>query len=233
MQAGQKPAKFDCQASARTERSAVPRVFAWFWIEQPAVINAFAMLALLDAYDKFQDGRYLHAVRTIGVWIFEHLVDQSRTGYGGYFLGYEDGGNPSTLFGKSVENNADIFVAFSRLAEVEQTVGFGKRAGIWRGRASLAGNIVLRMFDASRGCFFAGTVPMGTPAGPGIKPGGPSRGRDVINTSDFLDSNSFTTLALAASPRYRNTLDWRRPVRCVTDHFARSKRAALYFEVST
>jgi hypothetical protein len=78
----------------------------------------------------------------------------------------------------------------------------------------------MRMWDPSSGCFFAGTVPVGTPAGPGINPSGARKGNDVINTVAFLDSNTFTTLAMAAAPRYRSQIDWRRPTQCTTDHFA-------------
>ena len=38
---------------------------------------------------------------------------------------------------------------------------------------------------------------------------------------DFLDSNSFTTLALAGSPLYRNQIDWRQPVEYVLNNFAK------------
>jgi len=51
-------------------------------------------------------------------------------------------------------------------------------------------------------------VPPGTTAGPGINPTGPQWGNDVINRFDFLDSNSFSYLALPQSVQYRNTIDW-------------------------
>jgi hypothetical protein len=52
-----------------------------------------------------------------------------------------------------------------------------------------------------------------------------SMGDDVINTCDFLDANTFTTLALASEPRYRNMIDWRRPMQHVLDTFAQSVNA--------
>ncbi len=51
-------------------------------------------------------------------------------------------------------------------------------------------------------------MPPGTTAGPGINPTGPQWGNDVINRFDFLDSNSFSYLALPQSVQYRNTIDW-------------------------
>ncbi|MGH8474890.1 MAG: hypothetical protein ACRER2_03820 [Methylococcales bacterium] len=182
--------------------------------------NAFAILALLDAYERFNDMRYLNAARIIGEWIFGQLPDTSSAGYGGYFLGFNDGGQPDKLIGKSIENNADIFVAFSRLAKIEPA-----RAGEWTARANLAGDFVMRLFDSESGCFFAGTVPVGTEPSPGIKPDGQQKGSEVINTFDFLDSNSFTTLALAPSARYRSQINWRRPVQCVLNNFRESVRA--------
>jgi hypothetical protein len=55
-------------------------------------------------------------------------------------------------------------------------------------------------------------VPAGTAEGPGIRADAPRRGDDVINTFEFLDSNTFTVLAMARAPRYRDRIDWRRPV---------------------
>ncbi len=64
------------------------------------------------------------------------------------------------------------------------------------------------MRDPQPSCFYGGTVPPGTTAGPGINPTGPQWGNDVINRFDFLDSNSFSYLALPQSVQYRNTIDW-------------------------
>jgi hypothetical protein len=124
--------------------------------------------------------------------------------------------------GKSVENNADIFAAFSALAAVESQLGNSSAAGDWTAAANIAGDFVMQMFDAANGRFNAGTVPVGSAAGPGVCPTGTQRGNDTINTCDFLDSNSFTTFAMAAAPRYRNQVDWRRPIRYVIDHFAQT-----------
>jgi hypothetical protein len=141
-------------------------------------------------------------------------------------LGYPDEGKPKELIkGKLVENNADIFAAFRRLAAIERQLGNQAEADKWRERANIAGDFVMEMFDPLTGRFYAGTVPVGALPGPGIKPDGPQKGNDVINTFDFLDSNTFTTLALTATLRYRNRIDWRRPVQFVLDNFVQAAMA--------
>lgn len=185
--------------------------------------NAFAILALAAVYRQFRELRYLDAARTIGHWIVGNLTDNTSTGFGGYYLGYPDEGVPPPkprLTGKSVENNADIFAALMMLATIERQLGNNTPADEWARQANVAGDFVMQMFDPAGGRFYAGTVPVGTPPRPGICPDGPQKGNDIINTCDFLDSNTFTTLALAAAPRYRNQIDWRRPTQFVLEHFA-------------
>lgn len=182
--------------------------------------NAFAVMALVAAYGQTQDTNYLSAAITIGDWIYDQLLDSSGTGYGGYFTGYPDEGLPKVLeTGKSTENNADIFTAFSSLANLENALNNPAAASIWTTRANIAGDFVMQMFDATTGHFYAGTVPVGQPSGPGITPDGPTQGNDVINTYDFLDAQTFTTLAMAGSPRYQNQIDWRQPIEWVPDQF--------------
>lgn len=188
--------------------------------------NAFAILALASAFKRFGDTNYLNAARKIGRWVVTYLADNSGTGYGGYFLGYPDEGAPKILIqSKSVENNADIFAALSALAEIERQLGNTAAANDWATNANAAGDFVMQMFDFASGKFFAGTVPVGTPAGTGVTPNGAVRGNDVINTCEFLDANTFTTCALAGSPRYHSQIDWRRPVQYATNHFARTVSA--------
>lgn len=185
--------------------------------------NAFAILALVRAYQRFGDTNYLNDARTIGRWIVGNLTDTNTTSYGGYFQGYPDEGQPKLLIlGKSIENNADIFAAFTTLAAIERQLGNDSAAGEWTNRANVAGDFVMQLFDPVAGRFYAGTVPVGTPASDGIDPTGPQRGNDVINVFDFLDSNSFTTMALAGTPRYRDQINWRRPVQHIVDQFAQS-----------
>jgi hypothetical protein len=184
--------------------------------------NAFAILALIAAYQQSRDKRYCTAGLTIGRWIAQNLTDATETGFGGYYLGYPDEGVvPKTLLlGKSVENNADLFAAFIALVDMENQCGTPAKATEWISRAYIAGDFVMQMFDPVGGRFYAGTVPVGTPQGPGISPDGPRQGNDTINTFHFLDSNTFTTLALATSPHYRNAIDWRRPIQFALSNFA-------------
>jgi hypothetical protein len=85
------------------------------------------------------------------------------------------------------------------------------------------------MFDASRGCFYAGTVPAGTGPGRGIDPTGPARGNDVVNRFDFLDSNSFAWLAMARSPQYRAAVPWSSVVSCLGQFQTSVTAAGLTF----
>jgi hypothetical protein len=190
--------------------------------------NAFAILALVAAYEQFGDTRYLNDAVMIGNWIAGNLTDTTGTGYGGYFLGYPDLGVPPPKplqTGKSIENNADIFAAFTALAAVEAQLGNSTAAAQWPAAANVAGDFVMRMFDSTNGRFNVGTVPVGTAPAPGICPTGAQQGNEVINVCDFLDSNTFTTLALAASPRYQNQIDWRRPIQYAVNNFAQTVTA--------
>lgn len=179
---------------------------------------AFAILALVSAYHKLNDARFLDDARILGRWVAGNLTDTSNTGYGGYFLGYPDEGAAKVLIrGKSTENNADLYAAFTALAAAEQALGNTTEAGTWTTRATRAGDFVMNMFEPVTGRFYAGTVPSGTASGPGITPNGPQQGNDVINTFDALDSNSFSVLAMASSTEYGSDIDWRRPVQWFSD----------------
>lgn len=172
---------------------------------------AFAILALVRAWESLHKTIYLDDARIIGRWAADKLPD--ATGFGGYYLGYPDEDKAKILIkGKSIENNADLFAAFSRLAEAERSQHNDAAAAEWTARANVAGDFVMQLFEPLSGRFYAGTVPVGTERAPGVTPDGPQRGNDVINTSDFADSNTFTVLALASAARYRTQIDWRRPV---------------------
>lgn len=176
--------------------------------------TAFTMLSLLKAYRHFGDSRYLESAREGARWIIGTLQDGDPSGYRGFFVGYPDEGqSPKVLNrGKSIENNADIAAALLALAAIERDLGNVRAADDWTTRAYTAADFVIDMFDGATGRFYAGTVPAGTLSQPGICADGPRRGGEVINTCDFLDANTFSVLALAEVPRYRNALDWRRPV---------------------
>ena len=215
----------DIRVSGYSSNSCLPSGYCVILDGATGGNNAFAILSLISAYRYLGDTRYLDDARNISHWIVNQLTDTTNTGYGGFYLGYPDEGvkPPKPLLkGKSVENNADIFAAFMALSEIERQLGKSTDADNWANYANIAGDFVMQMFDRSRGCFYAGTVPNGSSAGAGIKPDGPTKGNDTINTYDFLDSNSFTALALAGSPRYAKSIDWTLPVQCIVDRFAQT-----------
>ena len=188
--------------------------------------NAFAMLALMAAYRKFSISSYLNSAEEIGDWIARQLTDTNASDFGGYFNGFNDASFPKTLNeGKSTENNADIFAAFNELATIEASLGNAGLAQLCETRADVAGDFVMAMYDPENERFNAGTVRVGTPAATGIDPTGRTRGQDVINEADFLDSDSFTTLAMASSSRYGNQIDWRLPLEYILNHFAQTVTA--------
>jgi hypothetical protein len=193
--------------------------------------NAWALLALLDEYKASGNAKYLNDAITIGNWILR-LAD--ATGFGGYYVGYSQQGQitppgiTKTLnAGKSTENNADIFIAFMSLAKYDPN-----NATKWTSGAAAAGNFVMAMYDSQSGHFYNGTDPVGaTRSQPGLCPYGATQGNDIININtypdcDFLDSNTFTTLAMAGSPQYFNyqfpdgsTMDWRQPIQYALNTF--------------
>jgi hypothetical protein len=192
--------------------------------------NAWAILALLAEYKASGNVKYLNDAIAIGNWIVSSLADNTGTGFGGYYVGYSNTGEapPKTLnAGKSTENNADIFAAFTALAKYD-----ANNADAWTAAANVAGDFVMQMFDTTSGGFNTGTVPVNTTPGPGTCPTGTQKGQDIVNTNsspdcDFLDSDTFTTLAMAGAPRYSNyqlpggvIMDWTRPVQYALNTFA-------------
>lgn len=199
--------------------------------------NAWAMQALLAAYLQSGDVRYLDDAETIGRWIVGTLKDPATPAtdppsYGGYFVGFADGGY-FLLKGKSTENNGDIFTAFSLVARIETDRGNAAAAAQWQTWANVAGDFVMQMFDPVAGRFYAGTVSANPPSPPNPARGNCQtpliqRGNDIVNTCDFLDSHTFTILPMAASPQYRNQIDWRRPSQYFMAHFAQTVTAGAH-----
>jgi hypothetical protein len=188
--------------------------------------NAFAILALVAASRQFEGnmpGPYLRSARQIAKWIVANLLDPlvPPQSCGGYFVGWNDGGVfrngvAGFNYGKSVENNADIFAAFNVLADREEETSDERGlASTLRLRAKAAGDFVVRMFDQGKGRFDVGTVPADAANSPGVNNVqtrcGQMGSADAINSYEFLDSQTFTLLALASYDDYRNTsnVDWR------------------------
>ncbi len=152
------------------------------------------------------------------------LKDTNAESFGGYFVGYPDNGEQPKILtlGKSTENNADIFAAFSLLAQIETTRDNASAAAQWASAADVAGDFVVQMFDPTKGRFNTGTVSFDPPS-----PSDPAagncqtvppiqKGNDILNICDFLDSDSFTSLAMAAAMRYQN-INWVQPLSYVLD----------------
>jgi hypothetical protein len=187
--------------------------------------NALALLALVEAYNHSGNLSYLHDAEVIGNWIVANL--SANSGYGGYIVGYTDGGIPKQLIrGKSTVHNAQIFAALSHLARAEAIRGDARAATMWMARANAAANFVLKMFDSSTGRFFAGTVDASSldAQGPGLCPD-PARtnGSDVINACDSLDSNTNAVLALIDS--FPNSIDWTLPIQYALNNFRQTVAA--------
>ena len=183
--------------------------------------NAFAVLALAAAYEQSpsQNMLYLNDALAISNWIVANLT--SNEGYGGFYLGFPDMGCvPKTLIAsKSTENNADIFAAFSLLAQIEAALGNSAAAAYWTSEANVAGNFVLAMFDMTNGRFNAGTVSSNAHYDQHGCPVGSQLGTDILNTADFLDADSFPTLELAGSAAFGvpnpNHINWQLPTEYV------------------
>ena len=181
--------------------------------------NAWAMLAFEATYQKSGDRTYLADAETIGTWIVGNLKDSSTVSYGGYFLGYNDGGLPKVLIlGKSTADNSVIYAALMGLAQVEAGVGNSGAASQWTNAANVAGDFVVKMFDAVNGRFYAGTLNSSSVGntGPGVCPDlSLAAGNDVVNSCDFLASDSLSVLAMAAFQRYSGQLNWSRPLQYI------------------
>ena len=178
--------------------------------------NAWAIIALASAYIRTGNAIYLQDAEALGNWIVSALADTSGTGYGGYFLGFSDGGTPKVLqVGKSTEQNATIFAALGLLARIEAMRGNAALSAAWAAHAKTAGDFVMAMWDPA-GRFNTGTINNVYTSGssPGICPSTTqSKGPDTINTCDFLDANTISALAMSGSAAYKDAIDWTLPVK--------------------
>jgi hypothetical protein len=169
-------------------------VVTWFMQQRPEVIyylpsgssSAMFVVALEAAYRWVQD-----------VW-YPDAADNGNAP--GYVLSDPDEGQAKVLqTNKSVENNADIFRAFTTLSDITTQLGLSSEKQEWSQRAKIAGNFVMTMFDPSAGmdlCRNRSVTSM-VPPSAGIQPAGPNKGNDVVNTFDSLDQQTFST----TSPR--------------------------------
>jgi hypothetical protein len=143
--------------------------------------SAWAMLALLAAFESLGDSPYLEAAIRLGSWVENNCgVGGVLGGYSGGFEGWEPGPqNPgqTRLLYRSTEHNLDLYAAFSRLAGMT-----GEQ--VWSERAQHARTFVEGMWNANDGHFWTGTM-------------GTMEGDDTINTTVVpLDAQSWTLLAM-------------------------------------
>lgn len=146
---------------------------------------AWAMIALISAYEHLRDKKYLLAVEKLGEWIEKNTKDSK--GYGGFTGGYEGWeGSQRKLTYKSTEHNIDLYVAFWRLYEKTGKIK-------WRDLALHAKKFVEGMWDEKEGRFFTGT-----------KEDGITINKNVIP----LDVQAWSILAFPQEKKYQRALKY-------------------------
>ncbi len=125
------------------------------WIEDIVQVStssgniAWAIIALVSAYQEFGEQEYLQGAKNLGDWIEKNCKDsQNADGYTAGFEGWEP--NPKKLIYKSTEHNLNLYVAFSRLFKVT-------REEKWRKQGQHAKKFVESMWDNREGKFWSGT----------------------------------------------------------------------------
>ena len=115
--------------------------------------QAWAVLALLEAYRQSQEQDYLTAAQKILDWTQANTYDsQSPPGFIGGFYGYPP--SPQRQGWKSTEHNVDLAAAWSALDSVHASAQAASQAMIAR-------RFVNSQWDAEQGRFLIGTLPDG------------------------------------------------------------------------
>ncbi|MDW7992016.1 MAG: hypothetical protein RMK65_07810 [Anaerolineae bacterium] len=144
---------------------------------------AWAMLALLNYYEKYGGNKYLQAATALGEWINTHTHD--TRGAGGYTGGYEGWEpNPTKLLWKSTEHNLDLYVAFERLYRITED-------SVWQERAEHARQFVEAMWNDEAGFYWTGTLDDGVTINPQTVP---------------LDAQTWALLAFGPNERTRRAI---------------------------
>ncbi len=111
---------------------------------------AWTIIALLDAYEIFQEHKYIEAALGLARWIEKNCKDnRGKGGYTGGFEGWRD--KQKKILWKSTEHNLDVYVAFERLYQITKN----KK---WHNLALHAKRFVLSMWNQKQGHFWAGTL---------------------------------------------------------------------------
>lgn len=126
------------------------------WIEDDYQVGsatgnvAWAALALLTAYERIGDQRYLDAAARVMRWIDLNAAATSGPGYTGGVFGNET--SQQKLEWKSTEQNLDVYAAADWLNR-------SGAAGDWQRMRDLAGGFLDDMWDANAGFFHIGSLP--------------------------------------------------------------------------
>ena len=171
-------------------RMGTARVPGWWqgqqWFEDRECVGsttgnlAWAIIALLNYYDRYGGSSYLTAARQLGAWIQTQTYDER--GAGGYTGGYlEWEPNQAKQLWKSTEHNIDLYGAFTHLQQ-------HRAAGDpdWSEAAAHARQFVEGMWNEADGFYWTGTVDDGV----------------TINQQAIpLDTQSWTMQAFGANAR--------------------------------
>jgi hypothetical protein len=118
--------------------------------------QAWAALALLEAFRQTQEQRYLRAARKVLLWTQNNTYDsQAPAGFTGGFYGYPPA--PTRQGWKSTEHNVDLAAAWSALDRITASQDSAAQAEIAR-------NFVDSQWLPKEGRFLIGTLPDGRTA---------------------------------------------------------------------
>ncbi len=144
---------------------------------------AWAMIALLNYYEKHGGQEYLATTITLGNWIVTHTLDtRGAGGYTGGYIKWEP--DPEKVLWKSTEHNLDLYVAFERLYHITSDP-------IWLERANHARDFVEAMWSEGQGFYWTGTLTDGV-----------TLNRQTIP----LDAQSWAILAFGPDERTRRAI---------------------------
>jgi len=176
------------------------------WLEDEFQVStdtgnvAWPMIALLSAYQKLGDPRYLDTAKQLGAWVVNMCADYERGagGFTGGYRGWEKPVDPRRLMYKSTEHNMDLYVAFKRLHDATGEPG-------WLEPTEQARQLVEAMWDPSEGKFWTGTLDDGV----------------TINKSDKSDESVIPLDVQAwAVLAFPDVIEYRRGLQYVEQHHA-------------
>jgi hypothetical protein len=145
---------------------------------------AWVALALAQLYVDTRIGKYLDGAVRLGLWITER---ESPYRHGGYHGGMRsDGETPQTW--AATEHNIDAYGLFLLLAKLT-------RDRRWSARATIAGDFVRAMWNATDGCYWTGTL------GDGEDP-------DLVNTDNIPEDAQTWALLCLGGDHHAGALDW-------------------------